>query len=141
MSKYSKSPCQMVAHEGNLYEFIWREGSQQAVNLWAHHMGEVYAATYTAESAQMLRLIQRFETFGMPPVSRIVHATRRLQATYPHMPPVRTLVLSESPILVTIVSNLARLLIRQGVDKTHFFTLDAYDEAIQWLLADDAQGV
>ena len=140
MSKSNKSPCQMIPHEGHLYEFIWREGSQQAVNLWAHHMGEVYATTYT-KSVPTLRLIQRFETFGMPPVSRIVHATRRLQATYPYMPPVRTIVLSESPILVTIVSNLARLLIRQGVDKTHFFTLDAYDEAMQWLLANGAQGV
>jgi hypothetical protein len=126
-----RASCQLVSHPNGIYELIWRDLSDMAVDDWLVYMDALYHHT---EPDYILRLLYNIRTSDMPSLSFVARGIKQLACKYPVRSQSRTAIIAESDIASMLLRMMTRMLHRDDLDQTRFFTPDEHNTAIAWLL-------
>jgi len=129
-----RGSCQLISHPNGIYELIWEDISDMVVDDWLVYMDALYHHT---QRDYMLRLMYTIRTSDMPSLNFVARGIKRLGRKYPIRSKSRTAIVVESQYAQLVLQMLTRMLDREEVDQTRFFTPAEANAAVAWLLQND----
>lgn len=125
------SICDYVVLPNGIHEFIFREETKRAIDVWLEHTEHIYQ---TAPPDKRVLFILDGSDVENLPLSYSYPRIKALNAKYPNKPPSRGVLIYSSGILNSLIGAFARLSSRGARDESRFYHKNKRDEAIQWLL-------
>ena len=120
--------------DNGIHEFTWVSPSREAVDVWMEYCDGLYEISPPGSILYYLHIAQ---SANFPPLSYVVRKARELQLKYPNQPKTRSAILFQSRFFGGMINTLTRMLNKEGVDTTRFFSTDERERAIEWLLSDE----
>ena len=116
----------------DIHEYIYREGTREAVDEWMQLIDNLYADAVDSDKT-MVRVLVDISDVGQPPLAHAYRQAKGLGQKYPDLPPRRFCFLAESSVLGFMIKSFISLL-RRDVEY-NFVSEESREEAIEWLLA------
>ena len=126
-----RASCQLISHPNGIYELIWCDLSDMAVDDWLIYMDSLYHHT---EPNCILRLLYNIRTSDVPSLSFVARGIKQLSRKYPVRSQSRTAIIAETDMNTMLLRMMTRMLHHDDLDQTRFFTPHEHNTAIAWLL-------
>jgi hypothetical protein len=123
--------CQYTVLPNGIHEFIFREESKRAIDVWLEHAEHIYQ---TAPPDKRVLFILDGSDVENLPLAYSYPRIKALNEKYPNKPPSRGVLIYSSGVMNTIIAAFTKLSSRGARDESRFYHKSKRDEAIQWLL-------
>lgn len=129
-----RTACQLISHPNGIFELIWQDVTDMAVDNWLDYMDTLYSHS---EPEYTLRLLYTIRASDMPSLSFVARGIKRLARKYPVRSRSRTAIVVEGQFVEMLLRMMTRMLYRADLDQTRFFAPHDHNAAIAWLLYGD----